>query len=168
MFSSSRKTPAMKHQAHSNTQDNENDILFRAYEKKDYQDLADLITSVFGPGLDQESFEKEYCQKDKRILLAITNGKTVQRVVGFAIYQKRTDQIKKIQSMFVLYAGIKDEFRKRGIGRLLFQEIESIAKEQGCTCVELTSANHRIDAHEFYSHIGFSRKKTTVFIKELS
>ncbi|MDP0929866.1 GNAT family N-acetyltransferase [Paracoccus onubensis] len=46
-------------------------------------------------------------------------------------------------------------FRRRGLGRALVTAAECLAKEAGCATVELTTGNHRIDAHAFYRNLGF-------------
>ena len=48
----------------------------------------------------------------------------------------------------------------------MIERLISTAKDMGCSTVELTSANSRKNAHVFYQNLGFSKKKTTVFIKE--
>lgn len=51
---------------------------------------------------------------------------------------------------------VDQSFRKRKIGSSLLDEIEKIAKKQGCKSIEVTSGNHRKkDAHPFYQNSGF-------------
>ena len=56
---------------------------------------------------------------------------------------------------------------KQGIGNQMFEFLIKKAQACQCTAIELTSANYRKGAHAFYKAIGFSPKKTTVFIKEI-
>jgi GNAT superfamily N-acetyltransferase len=42
-----------------------------------------------------------------------------------------------------------------GIGRLLVEAAEAFAREQGCERIELTSGDHRPDAHAFYERLGY-------------
>ena len=44
--------------------------------------------------------------------------------------------------------------RRRGIGRALMQEAIAHARAQGCYKVQLLSAKHRDEAHEFYRSLG--------------
>ena len=46
-------------------------------------------------------------------------------------------------------------FRKRGIGRLLVAAAEEFAWAHGCARIEVTSGDHRPDAHAFYEHLGY-------------
>jgi GNAT superfamily N-acetyltransferase len=66
---------------------------------------------------------------------------------------------------------VVDQFhRGKGVGALLLQAAEKIAKEKGCTVIELTSASHRISsgAHDFYKKQGYlSDGKKIYFRKEI-
>lgn len=46
------------------------------------------------------------------------------------------------------------ELRGRGVGRALVAELERRAREQGCSRLSVTSAEHRADAHAFYPRCG--------------
>jgi GNAT superfamily N-acetyltransferase len=48
--------------------------------------------------------------------------------------------------------------RSKGYGHELLSYIERWGKEQGCTCMGLTSAFHRVDAHRFYEREGYTKK----------
>jgi GNAT superfamily N-acetyltransferase len=45
--------------------------------------------------------------------------------------------------------------RGRGLARSLVGQLESWGRERGCTLVEVTSAEHRDDAHAAYRALGF-------------
>jgi len=61
---------------------------------------------------------------------------------------------------------VDSAYRNRGIGKMLMNEIENIAKRQDCRRVELESAFHRTIAHEFYARLGFE-KRAYLFTKEI-
>jgi ribosomal protein S18 acetylase RimI-like enzyme len=61
---------------------------------------------------------------------------------------------------------VDSEYRNQGIGRLLMNEIEKIAKHRGCKRLELDSAFHRTTAHAFYEKQGFE-KRAWLFTKEI-
>lgn len=56
--------------------------------------------------------------------------------------------------------------RRRGIGRLLLGACEGHARACGADRLELTSSDHRLGAHEFYSSSGFTREAQR-FVKRL-
>ncbi|MCF6139529.1 GNAT family N-acetyltransferase [Pseudalkalibacillus berkeleyi] len=55
---------------------------------------------------------------------------------------------------------VDSNYRRRGIGKKLMQEIESWARNQGVTAIALNSGNRkeRKDAHQFYFSMGFEAK----------
>jgi GNAT superfamily N-acetyltransferase len=48
-------------------------------------------------------------------------------------------------------------YRNQGIGKLLIQKCESIAKRKHCYRMRLESGNDRIKSHQFYKKMGFKR-----------
>ncbi|HBL3163756.1 TPA: GNAT family N-acetyltransferase [Enterococcus faecium] len=56
---------------------------------------------------------------------------------------------------------------KRGIGKALMTGVEE-AKKRGITTIRLNSAEYRVEAHQFYEHIGYhSDKMQKRFLKIL-
>jgi predicted N-acetyltransferase YhbS len=53
--------------------------------------------------------------------------------------------------------------RGRGIGAMLVEGAVAFAREHGCSGIEITSAEHRVDAHRFYQRLGFSRTSLRFF-----
>lgn len=45
--------------------------------------------------------------------------------------------------------------RRQGMGRRLLREAEALAREAGAARIELTTANHREQAHAFYRACGY-------------
>lgn len=57
---------------------------------------------------------------------------------------------------------------KRGIGKALMTGVEEEAKKRGITTIRLNSAEYRVEAHQFYEHIGYhSDKMQKRFLKIL-
>ncbi|HBL1218375.1 TPA: GNAT family N-acetyltransferase [Enterococcus faecium] len=48
---------------------------------------------------------------------------------------------------------------KRGIGKALMTGVEEEAKKRGITTIRLNSAEYRVEAHQFYEHIGYHSDK---------
>jgi GNAT superfamily N-acetyltransferase len=59
---------------------------------------------------------------------------------------------------------VGSQFKGRGIGKRLVAEAEELAWESGCTRIEITSGEHRADAHVFYEAIGY-KQDSRRFIK---
>ena len=61
---------------------------------------------------------------------------------------------------------VSDSEQRRGVGRLLLREAEHRARQAGAARIELTSATHRHEAHEFYRACGFGESALR-FLKRL-
>ena len=58
--------------------------------------------------------------------------------------------------------------RGLGIGRLIMERIEQIARAKNCDTVTFSSQTSRTDAREFYKRLGYEVSATSnVFLKRL-
>jgi ribosomal protein S18 acetylase RimI-like enzyme len=55
----------------------------------------------------------------------------------------------------IVALAVAPEAQRQGIGRWLLREAEQQARQAGAARVELTSAGHRLEAHEFYRQCGY-------------
>lgn len=140
-------------------------MIIRKYKKTDYLQLSNLLKVIFESDIDQSSLEQYYTKNNKTILIALDEQEN--QVIGFAFIEERFDYIKAKRVLFLSYLGVDEKYRNKGVGKNLISAIEKICKEQKYDAIELTSANYRTDSHAFYKNIGFTVKKTTVFIKEI-
>src|SRR5215472_2430046 len=53
--------------------------------------------------------------------------------------------------------------RGRGVGEKLLSGAADFAREHHCSGIEITSAEHRLDAHRFYQRLGFSQTSFRFF-----
>ncbi len=58
---------------------------------------------------------------------------------------------------------VASQHRRRGLGERLLARVADFAREHGCSGIELTSAQRRLDAHRFYQRLGFSRTSLRFF-----
>jgi GNAT superfamily N-acetyltransferase len=96
------------------------------------------------------------------ILLAEDGG----RVVGLATLIVR--HVINADSPFARLAAmvVTDSARGRGVGSGLLAEAERIAREAGCSLIEVTSGLHRPEAHAFYLRHGFEERPRR-FVKQV-
>lgn len=64
---------------------------------------------------------------------------------------------------------VSEQARGLGVGGQLVTAAESFAISHGCARVEVTSADHRQDAHEFYRHRGYldQARRSSRFLRDL-
>jgi predicted N-acetyltransferase YhbS len=58
---------------------------------------------------------------------------------------------------------VSSDHRSRGVGEKLVAGATDFAREHHCSGIEITSAEHRLDAHRFYQRLGFSRTSFRFF-----
>lgn len=51
---------------------------------------------------------------------------------------------------------IRDGYSRRGIGRLMIDQVEAWSKSVGAHRIEVTSGDHRHGAHAFYQAVGYA------------
>jgi len=87
--------------------------------------------------------------------LCAVNG---QRIVGFGSLTLKNNLWQEGYLGHVDELIVDREFRGRGIGSQLLERLVSAAREQDCRRIELDSARHRKEAHEFYRQHGFEER----------
>lgn len=133
------------------------------YSSKYYSGLFNILKDVYETNITQNQLESNYISDKKNIFLAVLN----EKVVGCAFLEIKIDYVRNYKYGFISYVAVDAEYRHRGIGKILIEALIKISKNSECSAIELTSANYRTNAHKFYETLGFTKKKTTVFIKEL-
>lgn len=139
-------------------------VTIREYKNTDYQGLMVLLGDVYESTIPQDTLEAKYLSETKSILVAVDDN---SRIVGCTFVEIQYDYVRPHKIAFITYVAVDEKCRKQGIGKSLVHAVENICRERECTAIELTSANYRTGAHAFYESLGFTRKKTTVFIKEI-
>ncbi|UCH77566.1 MAG: GNAT family N-acetyltransferase [Candidatus Coatesbacteria bacterium] len=66
----------------------------------------------------------------------------------------------------VMALAVAEGYRRRGAASELLTRLEEVAREAGCTKMEITSGLHRPGAHEFYEGMGYVEKPKR-FVKDL-
>jgi len=61
---------------------------------------------------------------------------------------------------------VGDGFRQFGVGRALLRECETVARQHGAARIEVTTAGHRHEAHDFYRACGYAESSVR-FVKRL-
>ena len=140
------------------------EIQIRYYKQSDYNMLIRILRDVYGSTIDQAILESVYISEKRSIIVAVTEE---EQLVGCTFLEVQEDYIRPSRTLYITYVAVDKKYRENGIGRKLICKVEEICKDEGCSAIELTSADFRIEAHAFYKKLGFTKKKTTLFIKEI-
>ena len=133
-------------------------VVVREIESKDYVSVAAIWRDVLGflSATDENvimTYEKMKNDSRYCTFVADVNGD----VVGFAT---------TVASLAITYQNgyikmnglaVLPEFQHCGIGKMLMERVEKLAGERNASCIGLASGFQRIDAHEFYEHLGYTK-----------
>jgi GNAT superfamily N-acetyltransferase len=121
----------------------------------DEASLAELVTELGYPASTDaiaRRFDRLHRDPATWLYVAVAQG----RVVGLAALHvmSRLEHDEPLGRITALV--VAEDARGTGAGRALLERVEDAARRQGCAQLELTSGDHRRDAHVFYERLGFS------------
>jgi ribosomal protein S18 acetylase RimI-like enzyme len=87
-----------------------------------------------------------------RVLVVEENGRGVMGAVSIWI---KPDLAHGDTVVEVPMLVIAEDYRRNGVGRLLMEEVRSIASEHGTSLIELVTTTANVAAREFYHSLGF-------------
>lgn len=138
--------------------DTNHDIAIRDIEHSDYLSAAAVWRTALGDTrVTDESFAHvcEMMKNDSRYrtFVAETNGNVVGLVtiVEALVFNLPTGYI-KVNGLAVL-----PEFQHFGIGKMLMERVEELARERNIPLIGVTSGFQRTEAHGFYEHLGYQK-----------
>jgi GNAT superfamily N-acetyltransferase len=102
-------------------------------------------------------------RSDQQFLVAESDA----RAIGW-VHAVKSEYIEA--GVFVTIGGlvVDSRYRGHGIGRMLMEQAEDWARQQGCSVVRLWSSAARTHAHRFYEQLGYTNIKTQFsFVKFL-
>ena len=132
-------------------------IVVRKYDDGDFH-LADKIL------FESLGYHKEK-MSDNRVYEFVACLDNV--VVGYFNMLEEIDIIRNIKTFHIGYVCVDSTYRQKGIGHLMMEHAISFAEENGATRLELTSGNQRVAAHKLYLSLGFEKRDSSIFRKEL-
>lgn len=144
------------------------DFIIREYNN-DFSDVSSLLKESFPEVSDM--LEESLISSDT---LSLDKAKYIQlvcevenKVVGYALASRTHDPILKKNSFWIDYVCVNSNYRGNGIGKLLINKIEEIARNENALFLQLTSSRFRVGARKMYSDLGFSIRESDIFRKVL-
>lgn len=99
-----------------------------------------------------DAFDEMAQEPNNRLLVAEQNGELVGTlqvtfIRGLSRKGARRAQIEAVR--------VASSHRGQGLGRAIFTAAIALARQEGCSLVQLTTDKARGDAHRFYAQLGF-------------
>lgn len=127
------------------------------YNDTDYKQVYDIINESF-------NYEKKLV-KNPSVFEFVAKIDDV--IVGYFNIHEELDVIRNIKIYHLGYVCVRKEYRSQGIGRKMVEYAINFSKENNATRIELTSCNNREIAHKLYLSLGFEKRDSAIFRKEL-
>lgn len=145
-------------------------MIIKKATEKDVNKVAELARMLWGHHSLEELIDemsKYICNKDATVYLAYDGDKHI----GFAQCSLRFDYVEGTDGSPVGYLEgifIKEDYRKKGIGKLLLSSCEKWAIEKGCTEFASDCELDNKDSLKFHLNIGFNEANRIIcFVKKL-
>ena len=109
-----------------------------------------------------ENITKLLGSKADKIYVAVSNN----TIVGY-IHANDYDLIYAPHMKNIMGIAVSRDYKRKGIGRALLQQVEYWAHETGAVGIRLVSGATRTDAHAFYRRCGYSGNKEQINLKKM-
>jgi len=134
-------------------------VAIRACKDEDFDEILPLLQQLWPEkSLSRDRLQAVYQRglesEAQRYICAVDEG----RIAGFCSLTITNDLWQQGFLAHIDELIVNQADRGRGIGSQLLQSIMALAREAGCTRVELDSAFYRVEAHAFYQHAGFENR----------
>ncbi len=97
---------------------------------------------------------REFLSVDTNLQLAAFSGnEPVGQLLAYELVRRHGDG----RMMFVYESGVRDDHRRRGVGRLLFEELKAICRKRGITRAFVITNERNETAMAFYRALGATR-----------
>jgi GNAT superfamily N-acetyltransferase len=134
----------------------------RLATEADAKHVAQLLADLGYPSTEADArdrLRRLLTSRTSRILVAQSASKVVGLISAELVpYFPTGSTVCRVTALVVL-----SHHRGRGTGEKLLAGVADFAREHHCSGIEITTAEHRVDAHRFYQRLGFSRTSFRFF-----
>ena len=144
------------------------EIVFEYLKREDLRAVYELCMKSLGEDFSYDEVCRVYeDQRDDRhyhMIVGKIGGKPVAYTT-MVIFHNIFDADNPVAMLW--YVCVDEGYRRRGIGKKLFERLEQIAVEHKCECIYLTCLKDNTGAQEFYRSLGYSDEPEKAFVKYL-
>lgn len=116
-----------------------------------YQFICELETMTFDFSTFEKLFLKNITHPDYFYLIVFINNRPIGYVsCHVQILLHHCGRVGEIQELF-----IASNYRNKGVGQVLIEAVEKIARKDNWVNLEVTCNKKRLDTHRFYRRLAF-------------
>lgn len=130
--------------------------------------VLNLYAEVFNPSQFpvselREKMDALLANPDYRLFTIEVDGKVVSTMMAVLMRNLVGDGR---DQMVVENIATHPDFQRRGLGKLVYEQVEAWAKEKNCRKIIIVS-NEKFAAGDFYRSLGFESESSSVYLKRL-
>ena len=134
-------------------------MVIRFVNESDFEEILPLLQQLWpGRTLDSEkqliSFKRTFEDSRECGICAVSDDK----ICGYCVVTTLNNYYHYGYSYHITIMVVDAEYRRKGIGKALIEEVKRLALMNDIKSIELDSGFHREDAHRFYESMGFSKE----------
>lgn len=146
--------------------DSMDELYFEELKQEDLRAVYELCMKSLGEDFPYDEVAEVYekCRSDPHYHMIV--GKIGGKPVAYTtmvIFHNIFDADNPTAMLW--YVCVDEGYRRQGIGKKLFERLESIAEEHHCECLYLTCFKNNTGAQEFYRALGYDGESEKVFVK---
>lgn len=129
--------------------------IVREADQSDCTALSQLMTQLLGKEITEEHMKNrlEFVQQSPYdYLFVYEENDHILGTLGFRL-RETIEQVSRYGEVSIIV--IDMEARRKGIGKILMEYAEKLAKEHDCNGTWLVSGHKRAEAHQFYKDLGY-------------
>ncbi len=135
-----------------------NELIIRHAEPADYPSIIAVIDAWWGGRRMADMLPKLFFIHFRPTsFIAERDGKLIGFITGF-VSQSYSGEA------YIHFAGVRPDFRKKGIGRLLYEKFFAAVEKLGCRKVRCVTSPANKDSISFHEHLGFSPDDSEYFV----
>lgn len=104
--------------------------------------------------LSDEELKKDLIKQFENLSMIVVIDNDI--IVGYLAYKIKEKHVKKL---YIDQLVITEQYRKKGLGKMLINKIKDIALKNNCDRIELNCWIFNKDAMAMYEHIGFDKQR---------
>ncbi len=145
-----------------------NGLEFGQLREDELKEAYELCTRTFGEFVSFENVFETYkrCRDDKNyhFIVGRCDGKIVAYVTMALVYNLFDGTY---PVAYLWYVCVHEDYRRKGVARALFREIDRIADENSVEIISLSCRRDNTPAVKLYRSLGFTEEEDITFVKNI-